>query len=78
LVSILVSAVKHYKKGGIMDLLAFIILVVWVGASLLFAYLAQELGLPFWMFLVIGIFGTPILALLAIAIIYGLRNSQNN
>jgi hypothetical protein len=29
-----------------MDFLVFIILVVWVGASLLFAYLAQELGLP--------------------------------
>jgi hypothetical protein len=58
--------------------LLFVIVIVWIVLSLLFAYLAQELGLTFWIFLVLGLLGSPIASLFALAIYNGFQVALEN
>ena len=56
----------------------FIVVVIWIGLALLFAYLAQELGLTYWIFLVLGLLGSPALSLFALAMFNVVSVTQGN
>jgi hypothetical protein len=61
-----------------MAILLLVIVIVWIVLSFLFAYLAKELGLTFWIFLVLGLLGSPIAALFALAIYNGFQVALEN
>jgi hypothetical protein len=61
-----------------MDDLFWIVFWVWVLGALAVAYLAREEGLNRWVYLFLGLMGTPALSLLAFAIFDGFRVAQEN
>jgi hypothetical protein len=61
-----------------MEIIFILSFLLWFGLAFFFATVAKQAGLTFWLFLVLGLFGSPLTTIFVLAMFNAMKVAREN